>query len=72
MRRSTEADSYANGVAERILAAPYVNAILTRKGQWSYEMTCSDPAMAIMRWDEKDEVTDSLLNRFNREYYRFE
>ena len=68
---ANEADSFADGIEQKIRGAQYVPAILQRTGAWAWKVSSSrspDPVHAV--FTDMDGVQDQLFNRFVRAYYR--
>ena len=70
-RNAYEADSFADGVHDRIINAEYVTATLSRRGPWEWTLEVAGAHELHDAWGDKDAVQDHLLNRFVRGYYRF-
>ena len=68
---ANEADSFADGIEQKIRGAQYVPAILERTGAWAWKVSSSrspDPVHAV--FTDMEGVQDQLFNRFVRAYYR--
>ena len=68
---ANEADSFADGIEQKIRGAQYVPAILQRTGAWAWKVSSSrspDPVHAV--FTDMEGVQDQLFNRFVRAYYR--
>ena len=70
-RNAYEADSFADGVHDRIINAEYVTATLSRRGPWEWTLEVAGAHELHDAWGDKDAVQDHLFNRFVRGYYRF-
>jgi hypothetical protein len=62
------ADSFEDGVHEKIMSAKFVTSSLERTGKFNFEVKDGKGNLVFQCKDE-DEFVDQILNRFVREYY---
>ena len=63
------ADSFEDGVHEKIMSAKFVKTSLQRTGKYNFEVK-DGKGKVIFECKDEDQFVDQILNRFVREYYQ--